>query len=61
MEQKNYAVGEQKGYEKLVSFGGQQIAFFLAHPPFSFEGEGTERMQSGNKVNGRVPFWDLVV
>ena len=39
----------------LVSFGGQQIAFLPAHPPFSFEGEGTEGMQSG-KVNGKVPF-----
>ena len=40
---------------RLVSLGDQQVAFFPAHPPFSFEGEGTEGMQRG-KINGRVPF-----
>ena len=51
VEQKNYAVGEQKvGQPRKPT-----SAFFPAHPPFSFEGEGKEGMQRG-KINGRVPF-----
>ena len=62
VEQNNYAVGEQrerdtKGWSDSEA---NKLRSFPPTHPFSFEGEGKEGMQSG-EVNGRVPFWDLVV
>ena len=62
MEQNNYAVGEprERDTKGWSDSEANKLRSFPPTHPVSFEGEGKEGMQSG-KVNGRVPFWDLVV